>query len=183
MAVYRYFCSYFPQELIFSAPGLPHSSCSRHKKQCHQVGWTCVRQRAAVLRPTEVGPHAAAARIQCRFCASMADMSDDFGMIEAVLLRVPDGHGVRGCGQVVGLGFLVCHRHDQAWSVNHVFWKNVLWSRRISENIGGMECLVPLRSRAGVCQLFVVEFWASNPHRSNRTERGYNRTIVISAAW
>ena len=60
-------------------------------------------------------------------------MSDDFGMIEAVLLRVPDGHGVRGCGQVVGLGFLVCHRHDQAWSVNHVFWKNVLWSRRISE--------------------------------------------------
>jgi hypothetical protein len=56
-----------------------------------------------------------------------------------------------------------------------------------SENIGeyrrnGMPCS-PAIARPGVCQLFVVEFWASNPHRSNRTERDYNRTIVISAAW
>ena len=40
-----------------------------------QVGWTCAWQRAAVLRPPEAGPHAAAARIQCRFCAS----ADIFG--------------------------------------------------------------------------------------------------------
>ena len=105
-------------------------------------------------------------------------MSDDFGMIEAVLLRVPDGHGVRGCGQVVGLGFLVCHRHDQAWS----FGKTCCESEVGEYRRNGMPCS-PAIARPGVCQLLMVEFWASNPHRSNRTERDYNRTIVISAAW
>ena len=37
MAVYRYFFGYFPYELIFSAPGLPHSSCSRHKKNATRL--------------------------------------------------------------------------------------------------------------------------------------------------
>ena len=56
--------------------------------------------------------------------------------------------------------------------------------RMKSENMGELECLVsPAIARPGVCELLMVEFWASNPHRSDRIERDYHRTIVFSAAW
>ena len=131
-----------------------------------QVGWTCARQRAAVLRPTKVGPHAAAARIQCRICAS----ADVFG------------------------GFW-----DDWSSASECFWEFRTWWEGVEKLLtccwdiscwpsrhditGAWDAPWCPSHRSGVCQLFVVEFWASSPHRSNRTERDYNRTIVISAAW
>ena len=118
-----------------------------------QVGWALARQRAAILRSTEVGTQAAAAGIQCRFCTSVPKVT---------------------WGDHLDIsGWQRCYGNDAILKGN----RNKL--RYVESQIRGI--MSPWLS--GVCELFVAKFRTSNSYRSNRAAGNHHRTAIIFAAW